>query len=134
MPVKFKPTSVIKTRLGVEKYGKVHKFFADTCMEHMNARYVPEKNGQLIKSSYVDNDRNIHYKGPYAHYQYIGKLYVDPDTGSPYARKGVKKIPTDIDLHHHKAGTGPYWDKRMVSAEMDKIIEKVQNYMKRGNK
>ena len=31
-------------------------------------------------------------------------------------------------------GTGPYWDKRMVSAEINDIIKECQEYIKRGSK
>ena len=30
-------------------------------------------------------------------------------------------------------GTGSYWDKRMVSAEINDIIKECQEYMKRGS-
>ena len=78
MKVNFKSTSVIKTRLGIQKYGPAHKFFAERCRQYMNAKYVPERNGPLTNTSFVDNECNIVYPQSYAHYQYIGKLYVDP--------------------------------------------------------
>ena len=31
-------------------------------------------------------------------------------------------------------GTGSYWDKRMVSVEINDIIKECQEYMKRGSK
>lgn len=36
------------------------------------------------------------------------------------------------NTQHH--GTGSYWDKRMVSVEINDIIKECQEYMKRGNK
>ena len=35
-------------------------------------------------------------------------------------------------IQHH--GTGSYWDKRMVSVEINDIIKECQEYMKRGIK
>ena len=35
-------------------------------------------------------------------------------------------------IQHH--GTGPYWDERVKSAEMDDIEKECQEYMKRGSK
>ena len=35
-------------------------------------------------------------------------------------------------IQHH--GTGSYWDKRMVSVEINDIIKECQEYMKRGSK
>ena len=143
MKVNFKSTSVIKTRLGIQKYGPAHKFFAERCRQYMNAKYVPERNGPLTNTSFVDNECNIVYPQSYAHYQYIGKLYVDPkykkgafynENYGYWSRKGVKKEDTDTNLKYHKAGTGPYWDKKMVSAEMQDIEKEVQEYVKRGCK
>lgn len=45
----------------------------------------------------------IVYPGPYARFLYFGKLMVDPDTGSTWARKGVsKKVVDDQDLVFNK--------------------------------
>ena len=45
----------------------------------------------------------IIYPGPYAHYLYVGKLRVDPETGSSYAKYGTTKVLTDKDLVFSKA-------------------------------
>lgn len=36
------------------------------------------------------------------------------------------------NTQHH--GTGPYWDKRMVSAEMNDVVKEVQAFIDRGSK
>lgn len=143
MKIEFKPVGVIKTRLGIQKYGPAHKYFASTCRRRMNAKYVPESVGMLATNSRIDDECNICYETPYAHYQYIGKLYVDPKNkkGAFYnenygfwSRKGVKKEPTDKDLHYSKPGTGPYWDRKMVSAEMSEVEKELESYIRRGGK
>jgi hypothetical protein len=134
--VKFQPVSNIKTRLGIQKYGPAHKFFANNCMNRMNARYTPEREGEngLTGSSIVDEKCNIIYQSPYAHYLYKGKLYVDPETGSSWAKEGTTKVPTNKNLKYHKSGTGPHWDKKMVSAEIKDIERETNEYVKRGCK
>lgn len=108
MPVKLKPTSVIKARLGIEPNGRVQRFFTQTCRKHMD-KYVPKDEGNL--RTIVDVGVNyITYESPYAHAQYIG-----------YTKGPVKNYTT--------AGTGPYWDKRMVSAEMDKVEQEVRKFV-----
>ena len=146
MQIKFKSPEAIKTRLGIERYGKAHKYFATRCKDRMNARYVPEREGALVQTSFVDNQCAIVYPQPYANYQYHGKLMVDPKTGkgafynenygfwSRPKKYGMPKELTDIDLHYTKAGTGPYWEKRLKSAEMRDIEKEVQEYVKRGCK
>ena len=108
MPVKLKPTSEIKARLGIEPNGRVQKFFTNTCYKHMD-KYVPKDNGDLRTIVDIKSD-SITYESPYAHVQYVG-----------FTRGPVKKYTTP--------GTGTYWDKRMVSAEMQDVVKEVQDYI-----
>ena len=108
MPVKMKPTSVIKARLGLEPNGRVQQFFTNTCYKHMD-KYVPMDEGNLRSNVDIQPD-HITYESPYAHVQYVG-----------YTKGPVKNYTTP--------GTGPYWDKRMVSAEMSQVVKEVQNYV-----
>ena len=111
MPVKLKPTSQIKARLGIQPNGRVQKFFTNTCYKHMD-KYVPMRDGNLRTIVDIQSD-SITYESPYAQYQYKGMR----EDGS----RPVKNYTTP--------GTGPYWDKRMVSAEMQDVVKEVQNYI-----
>ena len=111
MPVKLKPTSQIKARLGIQPNGRVQKFFVNTCYKHMD-KYVPMDNGDLRTIVDIQSD-SITYESPYARYQYYGMW----NDGSHV----VKKYTTP--------GTGTYWDKRMVSAEMQDVVKEVQDYI-----
>ena len=108
MPVKLKPTSEIKARLGIEPNGRVQKFFTNTCYKHMD-KYVPQRDGNLRTNVDIQSD-SITYESNYAHAQYVG-----------FTKGPVKNYTTP--------GTGPYWDKRMVSAEMQDVVKEVQNYV-----
>ena len=111
MPVKLKPTSQIKTRLGIEPNGRVQKFFTNTCYKHMD-KYVPKDEGNL--RTIVDIESNsITYEMPYARYQYYG----------------IREDGTHEVENYTTPGTGPYWDKRMVSAEMQDVVKEVQDYI-----
>jgi len=111
MPVKLKPTSVIKARLGVDPNGRVQKFFTNTCYKHMD-KYVPKDEGNL--RTIVDIQSNtITYEMPYAKYQYYG----------------MREDGTHVVRNYTTPGTGPYWDRRMVSAEMQDVVNEVQNYI-----
>ena len=109
MPVKLKPTSQIKARLGIEPNGRVQKFFSNTCYKHMN-KYVPMDEGNLRINADVKSD-SITYESPYARYQYYG-----------ISKSGKH-------LNYRTPGTGDYWDKRMVSAEIEQVVQEVQNYI-----
>lgn len=118
MPVKIKPTSQIKARLGIDPNGRVQKLFTNTCYKHMD-KYVPYSGdtGRYHLRENVDIQADsITYETPYAHAQYVG-----------YTKGPVRNYTTP--------GTGPYWDKRMVSAEMQDVVKEVQDYFnKRGGK
>ena len=108
MPIKMKPTSQIKARLGIEPNGRVQKFFTNTCYKHMD-KYVPMREGNLRTNVDIQSD-SITYESPYAHAQYVG-------------------YTTGPVVNYTTPGTGPYWDNRMVSAEMQDVVKEVQDYI-----
>lgn len=59
--------------------------------------YVPMLTGSLKNRTQV-KDNLIIYPGPYARYLYYGKLMIDPETGSSWAKKGSSKVVTDRNL------------------------------------
>lgn len=116
MPVYMKPNAVIKANLGIEEGGSVHKFFTNTCYIHMD-KYVPYSGdtGRLHMRENVSMTADeIIYHMPYARYQYYG----------------VREDGTHKVENYTTPGTGPYWDRLMVSAEMPEVIKEVQDYMK----
>ena len=111
MPVKLKPTSEIRTHLGLEANGRVQKFFTNTCYKHMD-KYVPMENGDLRTNVDIGTDY-ITYESIYARYQYYG----------------VREDGTHKVQNYTTPGTGTYWDKRMISAEMQDVVKEVQKYV-----
>lgn len=112
MPVKMQPTSVIKAHLGIEPNGRVQKYFTHRCRIHMD-KYVPMDKGDLRTIVDEEPDRII-YEMPYAHAQYVG----------------FTKGPVNPE-NYKTPGTGPYWDKRMWSAESQDVVKEVQDYIGR---
>ena len=111
MAVKLKPIGQIKTSLGIEPNGRVQKYFTNTCYRYMD-KYVPMDEGNLRTNVDIQAD-SITYESPYASYQYRGER----EDGS----HKVKKYTTP--------GTGTYWDRKMVSAEMQDVVDEVQKYV-----
>ena len=109
MPIKMKPTSQIKARLGIQPNGRVQKFFTNECVKAMD-KYIPMREGnlRLIKDERSDS---VTYESLYAKYQYYGMR----EDGS----RPVRNYTTP--------GTGPYWDKRMVSVDMPDIVKRIQD-------
>lgn len=114
MPVKIQPTSVIKANLGIEPNGKVQKFFTNTCYRYMD-KYVPKDNGLLRENVTIDSN-SITYEQEYAHAQYIGEV----NGGQVF--------------NYTTPGTGPYWDERMKSADMQNVVAEVQDFIDKGGK
>ena len=113
MPVTIKPTSKIITKLGLEVNGRVQKFFTNTCYKHMD-KYVPMDEGNL-RTIVEIQPTCIIYQMPYAKYQYYG----------------MRKDGTHIVKNYTTPNTGSYWDKRMVSAEMQDVVKEVRDYIGR---
>ena len=109
MPVKLNPTSQIKARLGIEPNGKVQKFFTNECAKAMD-KYIPKDEGNLRIIKDIRSD-SITYESPYAKYQYYG----------------VREDGTHQVKNYTTPGTGPFWDKRMISAEMDDVVKRIQD-------
>ena len=71
---------------------------------------MPLLTGSMQQRSYVnDEGSEVVFPGPYARFQYGGKVMVDPVTGSPWARPGAKKVLTDRPLTYSRAGATDHW-------------------------
>jgi len=87
--------------------------------------YIPLETKMLSHSvtlSTTPGNGEIIYHTPYAKFQYYGKMMVDPQTRSSYARSGVTKDLTTKDLIHSQAVNplaGPFWDRRAANDRFD---------------
>lgn len=70
---------------------------------------------------------------PFGRFLYEGKVMIDPLTGSPWARKGAKKVGTDRPLKYSK-GSHPqaqaHWfdaAKRKNMNEWTKLVDRTMN-------
>jgi len=111
MSLIMKPDSVIEARLGIQANGPVQAFFTNRCYKAMD-KYVPKDVGNLRTIVEVSTNK-ITYKSPYARYQYYG----------------IREDGTHKVQHYTTAGTGTYWDKRMWSADGEKVIKDTQNHL-----
>lgn len=125
------PVSTIKADMGLDNNGLVHNFFTQRCWVKMGYFTPGGQNGELHKNVSLKKDE-IAYNSPYAHYMYMGELYVDPETGSSYARKGTTKVPTGKALNYHIPNTGAFWDKKMWNSKSEEIVKEVQQFLDRS--
>ena len=114
MSVYIDSLDLIKKKLKINDNGPAQAFLTETCYKHMD-KYVPMDLGNL--RTVVDiNTHSITYDSEYASYQYYG----------------IRKDKTHKVKKWSTPGTGPRWDKRMISAEKKDVIKEVQNFVDRG--
>lgn len=155
--VDMAPVQQVMKHLGVTPNGDV-QLFVTNMVSHRITRYMPYSAGVLAtKTKFVGDKEHEHMAdtkvkvtrptevtvlGPYAHYQYAGKVWEDPKlhaagflTANGWrSRKNVPKVETDRDLDHDKTKNhraGPLWDRRLIAAEGAAMQQDLQNYVNR---
>lgn len=98
--------------------------------------YVPFQQGTLKNSAQVSGDGSqIVYPGPYAHYQYTGKvmgpnipIFKDGKLAGFYSR--APKYYTGKSIQYHGAPMrGPQWDKRMLADRHEDLERSLAGYI-----
>lgn len=108
MGVYINSLETIKKRLKINDNGPIQALLTETCYKAMD-KYVPKDIGNL--RTIVDlNTNSITYESEYASYQFYGK----------------RKDNTHVVRNYSTNGTGPRWDKRMISADIDKVCDDIQ--------
>lgn len=96
----------------------------------VRTRIHPEYRGEIVGNAIV-------YPGPYARYLYYGKLMVDPDTGSPWAKKNATKVLTDRNLVFNRA-TNPqaqsHWCEASKAQNLEKWVRAAQKAVAKYDK
>lgn len=120
--VKMKPVNTILTRMGVKPDGDVQMFVTNTVNRRIT-RYMPFRSGALsTKLKHIKSATEIEVLGPYARYQYYGKVMEGP----------APKAVTDRDLKYDKTKnplSGPFWDRRLIANEGAQIAGEVRRYV-----
>ena len=93
----------IISKFGLEHEGNTRLYLANRAFIRME-KYVPKDTGNLATTVTV-RPGSVTYEQNYAHIQYISN-------------------------NGKKAPRGKYWDRRMWSAEGDKLTKEVERYMK----
>ncbi len=132
--VDMSPMNTVLTRLGVTPVGDVQKQVTKI-VAHRITRYMPFRNGVLsTKLKFIKSPTEIEVLGPYAHFQYEGKAWIYPPTGSTWAPKYGMKAKTDRNLTYDLSKNpeaGAHWDRRLVAAEGAAMQQDLQEYVNR---
>ena len=140
------PQQIIRG-LGIGKDGDVQRFYT-SCVSKRMTRYMPAGAQAVLstKLKFLKSSTEILVMGPYAKYQYFGKVMVNAATGKGPAlipgigyryRTGTILKRTNRNLNYSKfynKDAGPYWDRRMLQKEQSALEREVQAYSARRSK
>ena len=102
------------------------QFELDTAIMTSMTPYIPQRDGTFIaktrgmSAAIAGTGKVVAAAPPYGRFLYEGKTLVDPKTGSPWARKGVKKVKVgdfqgktkaSPNLTYSGGGTDHWFDK-----------------------
>lgn len=95
--------------------------------------FVPARTKSLVDRTQVV-DSMVIYSGPESRMLYNGKLMIDPDTGSAWAKKGATKVVTGKDLNistavHSKAQS--HWFEASKAQNLPKWRNVAERVMRR---
>ena len=96
--------------------------------------YIPMQQGALRGSvNYPDGiyGGEIAWNTPYAHYQYMGELYLTED-GRSFAFRGERKYPPGLPPQQHHPGTEDHWFDRAKQVHCEQWIDLVKREVGKG--
>ncbi len=130
--VNINPQAILEAR-GLGSSNAATKFMAET-VARLSDPYIPMSpgSGAHMKDGYTiaSDGSSITYRGPYAHFQYVGEVMVGVKTGSPYAKSGEPKRGTGRPLTYHGAPMrGKEWTKRMMADRGDEVVKSLAVYV-----
>lgn len=97
-----------------KQYQKAQYYLDNQIMNDM-VLYMPHQDGTLVNltrlqsAALAGTGRVVAAAPPQGRFLYEGKVMVDPVTGSPWARKGAKKVVTDRPLTYSNPKATPHW-------------------------
>lgn len=113
-------------------FDKATMTYVHTRLHAYCSDYVPMDSGMLdqtvdIKPEYV------HYKSPYAHFQWEGLLFLD-ERGSSYALPNHSKHATTTPLHHsidHHPLATSHWEAAAMAAHKEDLCKDIEAYLRK---
>lgn len=115
-----------------KQYGKAQYALDSMVMTSMQP-YMPRQTGTFINvtkamsSAIAGSGTVVAAAPPMGRFLYEGKVMVDEQTGSPWARPGAKKVVTDRDLKYSNPKATPHWFDTAKDKHSKSWIKAVKN-------
>lgn len=118
-----------------KQYGKAQYTLDSMVMTSMEP-YMPHRTGvfrnitKAMSAAIAGSGTVIAAAPPFGRFLYEGKVMVDPETNSPWARPGAKKIVTDKDLEYdtsHNPKVTDHWFDTAKANHGDSWVRAVKN-------
>ena len=106
-----------------------------------SSKFIPFRDGALRQSATYPNGiegNDIEWNTPYAHYQYMGEVYINPKhnasgfigkDGMWHGWRGAK-VPSGRPIEYHTEGTGDHWFDKAAEAYLPEWVEGVAKIMR----
>lgn len=134
-------TPDVEIEMDLEKYGdnlSDAQYALDNAIMASMEPFMPLDTGNFIQltqaksESLAGTGRVIAGTSPQGRFLYYGKVMIDPETGSPWARKDAKKVVTERPLSYSRPSAVPEWFIPAAQKDMRNWVEVVKNKLMGG--
>lgn len=135
----FKNISVvngdIKVNINLSRFSEqfqAAQFALDSQIMNDMEPFMPRQTGSFIsltraRSAALAGTGEVYAAAPpMGRFLYEGKVMVDPDTGSPWARAGAKKVVTERPLTYSNPQAVPHWFDKAKDTHGKEWVELVK--------
>jgi hypothetical protein len=98
-----------------EKQFQEAQYYLDSQIMNDMVPYIKTRDGNFVNvtrlqsAALAGSGKVVAAAPPMGRFLYEGKVMVDPVTGSPWARKGAKKVVTERPLTYSNPKATPHW-------------------------
>lgn len=134
-----KPNYEVRMEIDLDRFERQYskaQFDLDSMVMTDMVPYMPMQTGTFINvtkamsASLAGSGLVVAAAPPMGRFLYEGKVMVDEQTGSPWARKGAKKVVTEKDLQYNKNAHPKATDHWFDAAKKEHVDEWV-SYVKK---
>lgn len=126
----------IKVKVSFDRFSKQYEkaqYKLDSAVMNSMVPFMPMQTGTFINltraasAALAGTGRVVAAANPQGRFLYGGKVMVDPLTGSPWARKGAKKVETERDLKFGNPKATPRWFDTAKEKDCKDWVEMVKS-------